>query len=347
MNADPTHHLDMEELLAEARGSFLDEAASAHLATCSVCRTETERWKAVSLGVGHLVAAVPAPSAFLFEQALFGSSDTPPSSAPPPGSHRVGLRARRRGLAVASVALLVIGAGSYVMIAALGGGEAVPSRDAGPTKLAAGLTAVTGCPALAFAKGTLEQVTGSDLVVQDPNGQAVTVTVSPSTTIGQEVTASLDAVTDGTHVAVAGTESDGAIAATTVSIGAGEGGAPTPSSNAVKAGVGAVTVVVGTVTDVSTGGFLLVEQDGTDVRVATNSATTVLSLKAASVDQLQVGEFTLAVGAAGQGATLAAGSVVQTTMVRSSPRQSTPDDGVAGRGQSCSSSKIAAGMLSS
>ena len=55
----------------------------------------------------------------------------------------------------------------------------------------------------------------------------------------------------------------------------------------------------------------MVEPNGTDVAVTTDSSTTVVTLTTVTVDQLRVGEFTIVLGTPTQGGTLAASRVEQ------------------------------------
>ena len=126
MNAESTHHLDIEELLAVVDGTLLDEEAQVHLAACSACRSDAERWTAVALGVRHLAAAVPPPRTLSFDQPPALDPESP--SVPQSGVHPVAGRPRRRALVAAAAALLVIGGGSYGLSVALGGGGARPLR---------------------------------------------------------------------------------------------------------------------------------------------------------------------------------------------------------------------------
>jgi hypothetical protein len=142
-------------------------------------------------------------------------------------------------------------------------------------------------------------------------GQSVPITTSPSTNIGREASASLDAVSDGIEVMVNGTEVNGTIAAT--SVGVGTIGTvkmlPPPTTlGGPKGGLAAGRVADD---DAGTGEFTVVEPNGSNVAVSTGSSTTVVTLTTITVDQLQVGEFTIVLGTPAQGGMLAASRVEQ------------------------------------
>src|ERR1700739_2061257 len=123
MNTQSTHHLEMEELLALVDGLPLPAEARAHLAACSTCRSESERWTAVALGVRHHAATLTRPSTTLFDQIRLGSLDPhSPLGLQREGHHGAGGPRRRRALVAAAAGLVVIGGGSYGLNVALGGG---------------------------------------------------------------------------------------------------------------------------------------------------------------------------------------------------------------------------------
>jgi hypothetical protein len=314
-------HLDIEELLAVGDATFRDDEANAHLAICSVCRIDAERWTTVALGVRHLAAAVSPPTTPLFSQGPLDVLDPEFLSVPQAGVQPAAGRPRRRTFAAVAAALVVIGGGSYGLTVALGGGGARPAKDGRSTPLAAGLTAVNGCSNLAGASGLLEQVNGSDLVIKTTNGRSVPITTSPATNIGREGSGSVDDIRNGAPVVVGGTESNGTIAAATVAVGAiGTQKLLTPPppkpSGGSKSGLAA-----GTVIDADTGGFTMVESNGTHVAVTTGSSTWVVTLSTVNVDQLQVGEFTVALGTPAPAGTLAASRIEQAPLTTSVPPQ--------------------------
>jgi len=318
MNTDSTRHLDIEKLLAVVDGTFLDEGAKAHLAICSVCRSDAERWAMVAAGVRHLAAAVPSPTTPSFDQGPLDSSDPEFPSVPQTGVNPVAGRPRRWAfVAAAAAALLVIGGGAYGLTVARGGGGARPATGGRPTPFAAGLTAVNGCSTLAGASGLLEQVNGSDLVIKTTDGRSVPITTSSATNIGREGSGSVDDITNGSPVVVGGTEYNGTIAASTVGVGAiGTQKFLTPPPPKPSGG-SKPSLAAGTVTDADTRGFTMVESKGTDVAVTTGSSTWVVTLSAVNVDQLRVGEFTVALGAPTQAGSLAASRIEQAPLTTS------------------------------
>lgn len=274
-------HLDLEDLLAGVDGQAEGGPARAHLNACPRCHAEAERWQSVAAGVRHLVATAP----------------------PPPEAFSVTGARRRPRLALAAAAaagILVLGGTAYGLTAGLGG----PGHQVGRGGLAAGLIAVRGCAGVAQVSGTLERVRGTSLVIDTPSGQVVTVTASASTLV-ELLTAPLGDVTDGTHVIVIGTSSDGTIAAGRVVTGR------------VSAAPGTVAVQ-GTVADASGGGFTVVTADGTRVPVTTSSDTQVI-VHNASLSRLQVGKRAAAAGRGGPDGTLAAFGIVQGGFIRTGP----------------------------
>ncbi len=318
MNTDATRHLDIEELFAVVEGTLLDGEARAHLAVCSVCRSDVERWATVAAGVRQLAAAVPPPTTSLYDQGRLSSLDPGFVSVPQTGIHPVAGRPRRRAfVAAAAAALLVIGGASYGLTVALGGGGTRPATDGRSTTLAAGLTAVNGCSTLAGASGLLEQVNGSDLVIKTTDGRSVPITTSPATNIGREGSGSVDDIRNGAPIVVGGTESNGTIAASTVGVGAiGTQKLLTPPLPKPSGG-SKPTLASGTVTDADPKGFTMVESNGTDVAVTTGSSTWVVALSTVNVDQLEVGEFTVALGTPTQAGTLAASRIEQAPLTTS------------------------------
>jgi photosystem II stability/assembly factor-like uncharacterized protein len=123
MNSEPSHHLDIDDLLAWVGGTLLDEDARAHLATCSLCRSEAEGWMTVAAGVRRLAAAAPPPITPPLTDASRGGPDPGSSSVAHTRARPIARRARRRVLVAAAAAvLLVLGAGSYGLTEILGGG---------------------------------------------------------------------------------------------------------------------------------------------------------------------------------------------------------------------------------
>jgi hypothetical protein len=301
MNADPTDtrspHLDLGDLIAEANGEPIGDAAREHLAGCEQCRLEASRWNLVADGVRGLAAAAPeaAPA-------------TGPTMPAHPGQSR---RAGRRILAgPARRALLVTGSAAAAAVLLVGVAAATglvqvdlsgPSTSGPSTETA--FTAVSGCPALESANGTLEQVNGGSLVIKTASGQPLTVTTTAATEAG-EVGASgslLGDITDGASVTVSGPSSDGTIAAFFVIVANPAQQNPQPPPGMV--------VVKGTVADASTAGFTVVTSDATRVPVTTSGHTAVSVLNA-SLGQMPPGASILALGSAGPDGTLSAVGVV-------------------------------------
>jgi predicted anti-sigma-YlaC factor YlaD len=287
MNAGPadTHspHLDLENLTAKAAGQPMSARASEHLARCEECRAEANRWNLVADGVRGVTDATPAAA--------------PPAHPRQPPSRRlrphvVTRPVRRTLLAVgaASAAAVLIGVAGYE--------AGVVHIQIGNTPVTAGLTAVGGCAGLEQATGTLEQVSGGNLVIKPAGGQPLTVTTTASTQV--DMSGALESyITDGATVAVVGFSSDGTTTAAVVHVGP-----PGKTS-----GSGSLTVR-GTVADASGGGFTVVTSDGTRVPVTTSSHTIVV-VSDANVSQLQPGATTMALGYPGPDGTLSAHGVVQ------------------------------------
>jgi hypothetical protein len=283
MNAQ-SPHLELDELLAEP----VSEQARAHLAICPDCRGEARRWGTVAAGVRGHEAMTP---------------ELPPLSPP----QRTGRRIRL--ITSAAAALVLLGGAGYGVNAALAGHASSPASSA---KTAA-LVHVNGCAALVQATGTLQQQNGTSLVIQTSGGQSLTVTTTSSTLVSQ-LDGSLSDVTDGAPVRVAGTESNGTLAAVKVAVGLpdvkqkpkppgtqGSQTAHTPPGT---------TVVQGTVANVTTGGFTVVESSGTQLPVTASSQTHIAVLRA-SLSDLQTGGSIIVVGFAGSDGTLSAAVVAQ------------------------------------
>lgn len=338
MSTESTHHLDLEDLLAAIDGKLRDDKAKAHLGSCADCRIDAERWRAVGLGVRHLVAEVASPATPVSDQARLSSPGPAGPFVPATETGQVGRHRRRRVLAgITAAAVLVVAGGSYGLTEALGSGGARAAPPNTPTA-AAGLSAVSGCPNLAGVSGTLEQRNGSDLVIET-SGRSVTITTSPSTRmIGSEGIGTLGDITDGAQVTVDGTDTHGTITATTVTVGATDKvkpfEPPQPSGP---------PLTVGTVTDAYTGGFTVVDPDGTSVAVTTTSSTTVITLRTLTVQQLRIGGFTVIVGnTPGHGGTLVAGAVEQVPHPISFPQGPVPGKD---KGAACSPENVVTAAL--
>jgi hypothetical protein len=169
------------------------------------------------------------------------------------------------------------------------------------------LTAVTGCTTLEQADGTLEQVNGSNLVIQTASGRPATVTTTPSTFVSMSG-ALLSDITDGASVMVRGNSSDGTIQAAIVTVGQ-------PFSAVNPPGF---VPVQGTVSDATTAGFTLVASTGTRVPVSVSGGTLVV-VPHASLEQLQAGIPVFALGMAGPNGTLSATAVTAVSQLATGP----------------------------
>ena len=198
---------------------------------------------------------------------------------------------RRPVLAVSGAAAVVALGG---VVAALSGHAPGSARaDGGPA-----LISITGCSALAQVNGTLERRSDGDLIISTADG-----TVSVRTTTATRLAASrapAGDITDGAPVVVAGRSFGGTIAAARVAVG----------GKALLAAPPGTVVTQGKVADAGHGGFTVVTSTGARVPVTTSSATSVTVLPA-SVDQLQAGVPTIALGHLGPAGALSAVAVFQ------------------------------------
>ncbi len=282
MNADSSDtgfaHLDLGDLVAGSAGQPPGDRALAHLAACEHCQLEAKRWNLVADGIRSLTAS-PAEVA---------------QPAGPKRAGRLGTGRAWRG------ALLVVGSAAAALVLLVGAGilAGVVHVHLSPHGGQTTLTAISGCPQLEQASGTLEQVSGSSVVLQTAGGQTVTV----STTAATEVIASgqlAGDITDGAPVLVAGTGSGGTITADLVLVNGG-GTLNIPGTVTIR----------GTVSDATAGGFTVVTAGGTRVPVSTSGGTRVVVVHA-SLSQLQVGGSTIVVGRPGPDGTLSGLGVVQ------------------------------------
>ncbi len=290
-------HLDLEDLLAGVAGEQLGDEAREHLAACGRCRAEASRWDTVAGGVRGLTAAAPDAAPL--------PPPRPGREAPVTGQAALagqaalwGRRPRAMLAAGAAAALVLIGGAGYGLTAAFTGPSASPA-GAGAT---AALTTVGGCTGLKEASGTLEQASGTGLVIKTASGQLVTVTASASThvSLGR---APLTDITDGAFVMVGGRESGETIAAHAVGLGL------SPFNGRIVAPP-EVATAQGTVADAGPSGFTVVRPDGTRVAVTTSSETNV-NLLHASLSQLRTGVSSIAIGRVGPDGTLAATAILQ------------------------------------
>jgi hypothetical protein len=287
MNANPADtrhpHLDLGDLIAGAAGQPVGDQAREHLARCEHCQREANRWDLVADGVRGLAAAAP---------------ETAQPAPPRRGRRRVPAGPWRR-------ALLVAGSAAAALVLLVGVGEVtgvVHVHLSGPGTETA-LTAVTGCSQIEQARGTLEQVNGSSLVIKTASGQPVTVTTTATTFVSMSGVL-LGDITDGAPVMVRGSESGGTIKAAIVTVGQ-------PFSAVNPPGF---VPVQGTVADASTAGFTLVTSSGTRIPVTTSGDTLVV-IPHASLGQLRAGATIFAVGDAGSDGTLSARAVAAVSQV--------------------------------
>ncbi|HTT53419.1 MAG TPA: hypothetical protein VMH35_18660 [Streptosporangiaceae bacterium] len=260
---------------------------------------------------------------------------TAATTAPPAHPAR---RPRSTVLPAAAAAVLVAAGTGYGLAAAQGGPGPRPSTATrgGLGALpgtAAGLTAVHGCPGKYITAGTLEQVSGTWLILQPANdqdhqdrtwrAQPVTVATSRSTVITRPVSGTVSDITDGSHVVVQGTWSGGRLAAAEVGI---EAALPAPSSFGPpvshhlrklmsKGGLGP-PAATGMVVDVHDGGFTVLTQGPfpgapARVQVTTSNSTRVVTKASASLSQLDPGANVVAVGQIGSHGVLTASTVAE------------------------------------
>jgi Domain of unknown function (DUF5666) len=246
-------------------------------------------------------------------------------------------RRRSTVAAVAAAAALVAAGTGYGLTAARDGGGPRPgpvarsgpsSSPSPPRGTAAGLTAVHGCPGKFVTTGTLEQVSGTQLIVQPPNrAQPVTVATSSSTAITRPVSGTVSDITDGSQVLVQGTWSGGTLAAAQVGIEVAMPTLPGPAlpSHPSKlaplpnGGLGP-PIANGTVVDAHNGSFTVITRNpipGTPVRVQviTSPSTTVLANGSTSASQLDLGANVVAVGTAAPDGVLTASTVAEPSVV--------------------------------
>jgi hypothetical protein len=313
MNTDPADirspHLDLGDLIAEVTGQPIDDRAREHLTSCEHCRVEANRWNLVADGVRGLAAA---------------ASEAAGPARPRRTGRRVLVRAGRRALLVAGSAaaalVLLVGVGSVTGLVQVHLGGGAPGTGTV-------LTAVSGCIGLELAKGTLEQVNGSSLVIETASGRPVTVATTASTFVDLTGTL-LGDITDGMSVTAFGPSSGGTIAAVNVVLG--------PGTSARGTAAGFVTVW-GTVADAGPAGFTIVTSTGTRVSVAT-SGDTVVSVRSASLGQLPAGATIYAVGSAGPDGTLSARAVAAVSQL---PPGRSVSAHPTGRARDCSPNSIA------
>jgi hypothetical protein len=298
MNADHADtrnsHLDLELLIAWAADQPVSEWAREHLGRCEQCQREADRWNLVAEGVRGLAAAAPG-------------------TAQPARTRR---SRRRRISRPWRHAILVASSAAAALVLFLGVGELagfvqVDLNPFGPsTSTDTVLAAVTGCPQVEQAEGTLEQVNGSSLVIKAATGQLLTVTTTATTFISMSGPL-LGDITDGASVVVRGSGSDGVIKADIVTVGQ-------PFSSVSPPGF---VMVGGTVSDAGPAGFTLVTAGGTRIPVSTSSLTLVV-IPHATPGQLPAGGAIFAVGQAGSDGALAARALAAVYQFQAGPHPS-------------------------
>jgi hypothetical protein len=242
------------------------------------------------------------------------------ASAPP--AHPA--RRRNAMVAVTAAAALVAAGTGYGLAAAHGdtprATAAARSRPASPRGAAAGFTTVQGCPGTYITAGTIEQLSGTQLVIQPANAKPVSVATSSSTVISVPAAGTVSDITDGSQVVVEGTPSGQTLAATKVGISAA---LPPPSSFAPappKAGntralrSSAIPLVtIGTVVNSRDGSFAVVVPAPADlqIQVTTSSSTQVVTTASASLAQLNLAANAVAVGQIGSNGVLTASTVAE------------------------------------
>jgi hypothetical protein len=330
MNRAPSH-LSLEELIAAARGEPLAPPAAGHLATCRDCAGEFRTWNAVAGGI-RLLVTQSTPPGRVIGQVLAAIDDEPPQPGPMPsrravsltGPARHGLRGHRHAWLAAAAAVALLAGGGYGVSRLLSSAASSHASTQADAALAA-----TGCSSLKATGGTLTSVNGSTLTIRAADGSSVTVTTSGNTKVAREVAGTLGDITDGTPVAVFGTDSGGTIHARSVALRnqAASSLGKLPASPAGGGPSLRLGLASGTVTDATGSGFTVDEAGGSRVQVTTSSATTVLTLVTSSIGKLKTGELTSAVGAPGPDGTLAA-TMVEQDAVTTSPAPPSPPQGL-------------------
>jgi hypothetical protein len=328
MNQAPSH-LSPEELIAAARGEPVAPPAAGHLAMCGDCAGEVRTWNAIAGGIRVLMTQSRPPTRII-GRVLAAIDDEPPQpgpmpptrAVPPAGTARQGLRGHRYAWLAAAAAAALLAGGGYGVSRVLGSADGSHAS----TQADAALT-VTGCSSLKAVGGTLTSVSGSTLTIRAADGNSVTVTTSGNTKVLREVAGTLGDITDGTPVTVFGTNSDGTIDARSVAL-RNEAASSLGKLPASPAGDGGLSLQLGlasgTVADATGSGFTVDEPGGSRVQVTTSPATTVLTLVTSSIDELETGKLTSAVGTPGPDDTLAATMVEQDALTTAPAPPSLP-----------------------
>ena len=286
---------------------------------------------------------MPGPSAGAWARARSAIEAARSAEGQPEQQHERDPRRRPSVWIAAAVAGVLVVAGSTW--AGLAAGRGAPASRTG-SGLAAGLTAVDGCPGLEATSGTAVRIRGSSVVLKTPEGQLLTITTRASSTVNRQVAGSAGDISDGGYVIVHGTIARGSLAATQAITSA----SPIVPPARPDRGPGHQRrpglphgFAIGTVTAVSAGRFTVVMTGGIDVPVTTSGSTVVLRLARSSVSQLTTGEHTVAFGSAGRDGTLAAASVDQGNQL---PQIQRSGSGIARlHSQGCSPAAVATAAL--
>lgn len=279
----------------------------------------------------------PAPPDALRMRQAARARLTQAMSAPPAHPHP--RASRRRTVVAAAGAAALMAAGTGYGLTAVHRGASSPraaasTRGGGersqPAATAAGLTAVRGCPGMYMTAGTLEKVSGAQLVVQPVADHAqVTVDTTASTAVTRPATGTVAGITDGSSVSVRGTWSGDTLAATQVVVEAALPAQPAPrfsSASHVRTLMPPMGLprlfTNGTVVDAHDGGFTVLVRNPiaapgvpARVQVITSSSTQVAGRVSATLSQLDLDSNVLAVGPIGANGVMTAGIVAESSRV--------------------------------
>jgi hypothetical protein len=254
---------------------------------------------------------------------LTAASQEGSGSAPAPslGLRRAWRHRRIAFGAVASTVAVALAAAALLAVTA-----SAPTGSSRLPVTTAGLSAVQGCPGEYATAGTLKQVSGTRLTIQQANDTGnVTVATDASTVITMPATGTVSDITNGLQVMVQGTWSGRSLAATQVTVGVGQLGPPAaaapprlprhrghhPSLNPPN---GTPRLVSGTAEDVHDGSFTLILRGPAPgagrIDVVTSNSTTVKTDAKVSLSQLTLGADVVAAGPEHNGV-ITAGSVTE------------------------------------
>ena len=320
-----TPHLTLAQLAATATSQPLPAGTAVHLHACPACQARSR--DLVTDGVRFLLTRCQPPPDLMdrvFDTIGAQTAATPRLArrghlrgpmarslhgrrAPAPwptvrGNHA----AKRLALTAAALAVLLGGAGAG-LVAAVSPAGTGQAAEGGTNAITHAGVSLTECPRvqLHVVGGTLQSVSGSDLVLTVGGGTQVTVATSAGTEILREVTGTAADITDGAHVLVTGTTSGPAIAAGLVAIMPDSGSAVPAAQGASPAGA-TPGLAYGTVEDARGAGFTVAEGDGTRVPVRISAPAFVIKAVQASLGEFQAGEKTSVVGSEGPDGTLTA-----------------------------------------